>query len=129
MTCMEVAGMKRVLFKILLPALLIALWLDAAYYPSLKDGQLDYFTYWIIAGLPFGIKAMGGIFYPVGFDLQGGVAVLAMNVVLGGLLGGFVLIFRILGIIKEIIEFVVFDIICRDLPVIDLDEEERRWSQ
>ena len=129
MTCMEVAGMKRVLFKILLPALLIALWLDVAYYPSLKDGQLDYFTYWIIAGLPFGIKAIGGIFYSVGFDLQGGVAVLAMNVVLGGLLGGFVLIFRILGIIKEIIEFIVFDIICRDLPVIDLDEEERRWSQ
>ena len=126
MTCMEVAGMKRVLFKILLPALLIALWLDVAYYPSLKDGQLDYFTYWIIARLPFGIKAIGGIFYPVGFDLQGGVAVLAMNVVLGGLLGGFVLIFRMLCIIKEIIEFIVFDIICRDLPVIDLDEEERR---
>lgn len=84
MTCMEVAGIKRVLFKILLPALLIALWLNVAYYPSLKDGQLDYFTYWIIAGLPFGIKAIGGIFYPVGFDLQGGVAVLAMNVVLGG---------------------------------------------
>ena len=91
MTCMEVAGMKRVLFKILLPALLIAFWMDVAYYPSLKDGQLDYFTYWIIAGLPFGIKAIGGIFYPVGFDLQGGIAVLAMNVVLGGLVGGFVL--------------------------------------
>lgn len=129
MTCMEVAGMKRVLFKILLPALLISFWMDVAYYPSLKDGQLDYFTYWIIAGLPFGIKAIGGIFYPVGFDLQGGIAVLAMNVVLGGLLGGFVLIFRMFCIIKEIIEFIVFDIICRDLPVIDLDEEERRWSQ
>lgn len=112
--------MKKVLFKILLPTLFIVFWLNVAYHPCLVDGKLDWYRFWIFAGLPFGIKAMGGVFYPVGFDLQGGIFVLALNVILGGLIGGFALIIRIIKIILAIIDVIVFDLCCRDLEVIEI---------
>lgn len=122
MISMEVECMRRVLFKILLPAILIALWMNVTYYACVKDGQLDYFMYWLITGCPFGIKAIGGFLYPVGFDISGGLGVLALNLVLGGIVGGVVLIFKILGIGVEVIKFFIFDVFGRTLPVIDLDE-------
>ena len=122
MICTEVDGMRRLIFKVFLPVIFIAVWLNISYYPCLgENGQLDTFKFLLIAGLPFGIKAMGGIFYPVGFDLQGGIVVLALNLILGGIIGVFALAFTILGIIKELIEFVIFDVLLRNAEVIDLD--------
>lgn len=113
--------MKRLVFKIIVPIILIAIWMNVAYYPCLKDGQLDLFMYWLIVGCPFGIKALGVIFYPVGFDLSGGVFVLGLNIILGGLIGGFVLIFKMIGIVIEVIKFFLFDVMRIFIPVVKVD--------
>lgn len=119
MIYMEVAGMSRIVFKIIVPILLMAMWLDVAYYVCLTDGQLDWTRFVIVAGLPYGIKAMGGILYPVGFDLQGGIMVLALNLFLGAFLGVFALVIRIFKILWEIGDILLFDVILRKLPRVD----------
>lgn len=111
--------MSRVIFKIIIPIVLMALWMDVAYYACLDNGTLDVAKFWIVAGLPYGMKAMGGILFPVGFSLQGGILILALNIALGGLLGGFALAFRIIKILGEILDIMLFDVIFRKLPVID----------
>ena len=113
------AGMSRIVFKIIVPILLMAMWLDVSYYACLTDGQLDWTSFIIVAGLPYGIKAMGGILYPVGFDLQGGIMVLALNLFLGAFLGVFALAIRILKILWEIGDILLFDVILRKLPRVD----------
>lgn len=115
----EESGMSRIIFKIILPIAIMALWMDVAYYACLDNGNFDFMKFWIVAGLPYGIKAMGGILYPVGFDLQGGILILALNIILGAVLGGFALAFKILAIIGEIVNILLFDVILRKLPVID----------
>lgn len=111
--------MSRVIFKIIIPIVIMALWMDVAYYACLDNGSLDFMKFWLFAGLPYGIKAMGGILFPVGFSLQGGIMILALNLILGGLIGGFALAFRILRILGEILDILLFDVIFRKLPVID----------
>lgn len=111
--------MSRIIFKKILPILIMALWMDVAYYACIDNGTLNFMKFWIIAGLPYGIKAMGGILYPVGFDLQGGILILALNVILGAMIGGFALAFRILTIIGEIMNIILFDVLFRKLTVID----------
>lgn len=111
--------MSRVIFKIIIPIVIMTLWMDVAYYACLDNGTLDFMKFWVVAGLPYGIKAMGGILFPIGFGLQGGILVLALNLALGGLLGVFALAFRIIRILGEILDILLFDVIFRKLPVID----------
>ena len=111
--------MSRIVFKIMVPILLMVMWLDVSYYACLTDGQLDWPQFIIVSGLPYGIEAMGGILYPVGFDLQGGIMVLALNLFLGAFLGVFALAIRILKILWEIGDILLFDVILRKLPRVD----------
>jgi hypothetical protein len=59
-----------------------------------KDGVKDFLLIWIACGVPFGIRKMF-MLIPIGFDLSGTVGVLALNLVLGGLIGGVILIWRL----------------------------------
>lgn len=106
MICMEVDGMKRVLFKILIPAVVIAGWLITCYPVCRKPGGFDLFLYWILAGFPFGIRKMCVLLIPRNFGIAGGVGVLASNGIVGGLIGGFVVIWKVLGIAAEMFRLV-----------------------
>ena len=57
----------------------------------MKDGELDYVWLWILCGLPFGIHRMCVWIVP-----GGGAALFALNFIIGGLIGGFVLVWRLL---------------------------------
>lgn len=61
-----------------------------------KDGHIDYFILWICIGFPFGIRHMFLWLVPRGFDLAGTVGVFALNIVLGGLIGGLAFCFQII---------------------------------
>lgn len=104
MTCMEVDGVKRVLFKIVFPAILIALWLTVCYPVCKKAEGFDWFLFWIMAGCPFGIRRMCMWLVPVNFDIGGSIGVLALNCIIGGLIGGVVLIVKIISIPVEIVK-------------------------
>ena len=99
--------MKRVLSKVILPALAIGLWVLICYPVCNKAEGFDFFLFWILAGFPFGIRKMCMILIPKNFDIAGSMGVLAFNAVVGGLIGGVVLIVKIIGIVVELVKIIV----------------------
>lgn len=92
--------MRKVLFKIILLVFLIALWMITCYPVCNKAEGFDLFLYWIMVGFPFGIHRMCLWFVPRNFGIGGSIGVFALNCIIGGLIGGFMLvgtIFRIAG--------------------------------
>lgn len=106
MICMEEVGMKRALCKVFLPSAVIAVWLLTCYPVCNKTEGFDYFLYWILAGCPFGIHRMYLWLIPKNFGIGGSMGVLALDCIIGGLVGGVVLIFKIIGIVMEFIRIV-----------------------
>lgn len=95
--------MKTFLKEVLLP-LLIALCLAAFFKPVyMADGVCDYFLMWLCVGFPFGIRRMCLWLVPFGYDISGTVGIFALNIIIGGLIGGLALIVGLLlGIIHTI---------------------------
>lgn len=60
-----------------------------------KDGITDYFTLWLLCGLSFGIHRMFLWIIPGGRSFGGSIAVFALNILFGAIIGGIVLIWRL----------------------------------
>lgn len=67
MICTEVAGMKRILVKIVLPVSLLAVWMITCYPICRKAEGFDFFLYWVLVGCPYGIRKMCMILIPKKF--------------------------------------------------------------
>jgi len=50
--------MKRVLFKIIVPVLILGLWMLMCYLVCQQENGFDYFIFWIMVGFPYGIRKM-----------------------------------------------------------------------
>ena len=98
--------MKRVLFKVIVPAVIIAVWMLTCYPVCNRAEGFDCFLYWIIVGCPFGIRRMCLWLISKNFSISGSIGVLALNCIIGGLIGGVVLIFKIIGIAGELISII-----------------------
>ena len=61
----------------------------------MKDGELDYVWPWILCGLPFGLHRMCLWIVPGGGSFGGGIALFALNFIIGGVIGGFILVWRL----------------------------------
>ena len=106
MICMGEAGMKRVLFKVILPLAFIVVWLDMCYWICLGDNGMNWFQFWIMVGFPYGIRKMCMFFIPKNFGIAGSIGVLAFNGVIGGLIGGIIVIARMIAVFVEIIKII-----------------------
>lgn len=53
-----------------------------------KNGETEYFYVWLCCGIPFGIRRMFVWLVPHGYDLGGSVGIIAVNFIIGGLIGG-----------------------------------------
>ncbi len=62
----------------------------------MKGDEMDYVWLWILCGLPFGIHRMRLWVMPGGSSFGGGIAVFALSFILGGVIGGFVLVWRLI---------------------------------
>lgn len=62
----------------------------------IKDGTVDYLWLWILCGLPFGLHRMCFWVVPSGNSMGGGVALFALNFVIGGIIGGAILVWRLI---------------------------------
>ena len=60
-----------------------------------KDGVTNYFYVWLCCGIPFGIRRMFVWLVPHGYDIAGTVGIIALNFILGGIIGGVILIWRL----------------------------------
>ena len=103
----EGEDVKTFLKEVLLP-LLIALCLAAFFKPVyMADGVCDYFLLWLCVGFPFGIRRMCLWLVPFGYGISGTVGIFALNIIIGGLIGGLALIVGLLlGIIHTIREII-----------------------
>ena len=106
MICMGEAGMKRVLFKIIVPVLILVLWILMCYPVCQQENGFDYFLFWIMVGFPYGIRKMCMFFIPKNFGIAGNIGILALNCVIGGVIGGGIIIIKITSIFIEILNFV-----------------------
>ena len=94
-------------YQSLLPitlAFCLASFLKPIYMP---DGVCDYFLMWICVGLPFGIRRMCLWLVPSGYGISGSVGIFALNLIIGGLIGGLAFfIGLLLGVIHTIREII-----------------------
>ena len=104
MICLEVAGMKKVLFKIIIPLVTLGVWALTCYPVCNKAGGFDYFLYWILVGCPYGIRKICMFLVPKNFRIAGSIGILALNCIVGGLIGGIIVLVRIIVIFTEIIK-------------------------
>lgn len=98
--------MKRIcifLIEVALPTLIAAMLLLVFHPVYRTDGQLNYLLLWVCVGFPFGIRRMFLWLVPHQFDLAGTVGVFALDLLLGGIIGGFVLLIQVVkGIIHTV---------------------------
>ena len=86
--------MKEFLKKTVIPVV-VALFLFSMFSRIFtENGAPDYFLIWLACGVPFGIGKMFTLI-PIGFGISGTVGVVALNLVLGGLIGGVILIWKL----------------------------------
>lgn len=86
--------MKDFLKKTVLPVI-AAFFLYSIFSRIFVDnGTKDYFLIWLACGVPFGIGKMFTLI-PIGFGISGTVGVFALNHVLGGLIGGVILMWKL----------------------------------
>lgn len=106
MICTEVAGMKKALFKIIIQVCVLVLWMITCYPVCNKADGFDYFLYWILVGCPYGIRKMCMFLVPKNFGIAGSMGILALNCIVGGLIGGIIVVVRIIVIFTEIIKVI-----------------------
>ena len=99
--------MKNLMTKIILPTIFIFLWLAVCYPICNRPEGFNYFMFWIIAGMPFGIRFMCLKLIPKGYGLTGTIGVFALNAVIGGLIGGAMMMFAIVKVFMNIIKIVL----------------------
>ena len=83
---------KKSVIPVVSVALLVCIFKSAC----MKDGAVDYLWLWILCGLPFGLHGMCLWFVPGGGSMGGGVALFALNFIIGGIIGGLVLGWRLI---------------------------------
>lgn len=95
---MEVVNVKAGQFmkKVVFPVIAV-IGLSTLFYPLCVDNEVcDYLKLWIFTGIPFGIHRMFVWLVPRRLDIGGTVGVFAFNLLVGGVIGGVILIWRLL---------------------------------
>ncbi len=94
---------KRFTVSVLLPiviATVFALLFKTVY--TSPEG-INYLLMWICIGIPFGIHRMCIWLVPTKFDVAGTIGVMAVNIIVGGIIGGFAFVFQVLkGTVQKV---------------------------
>ena len=99
--------MKSIITKILLPLIVIVLWLAVCIPIATRPDGFNYFLFWVIAGIPFGIRWMFFKLMPKGYGISGTVGAFALNVIAGGIIGGAMLMSAIVKIFLNIVKMIM----------------------
>ena len=87
--------LKTFLRKTVLPIVAAVLLFLIFRSACMQNGELNYVWLWILCGLPFGLHRMCLWIVPGGRSLGSGIALFALNFIIGGVIGGFVLAWRL----------------------------------
>ena len=70
-----------------------------------QNGMIDLPLAWILIGIPFGIRQVGLWLLPKHRDLSGTLGVFVLSLLLGGVIGGFVLVYRVgAGLVRTMVD-------------------------
>lgn len=89
---------KKLLQYLVAPAAVITavmFFCQPLYYPA--GGKPDYILMLLLIGIPFGIHRMFVWFIPKGYDLGGTVGIIMFDILVGGIIGVFVLTWKIIA--------------------------------
>ena len=89
-------AVRQFIFKSIIPVTAAVLLFFIFRSACIKDGSVDYFLLWLLCGLPFGIHRMFLWIIPGGRSFGGSIAVFALNLLIGAVIGGIVLVWRLL---------------------------------
>lgn len=93
-----------------------------------EDGQTNYFYVWLCCGIPFGIRRMFVWLVPHGYDIAGTVGIIALNFILGGIIGGVILIWRLV-VAAWYIPLTIYRLLTTDkgaTPQINMEKLQRK---
>lgn len=107
--CRLEEGMKVSEFvKCVIIPVVSALFLSALFRPvCMENGECDYLKLWLFMGVPFGICRMFFWIIPKGYDIGGTVEILFINVLVGGVIGGIVLVWRLIAAVAYLVKTVI----------------------
>ena len=94
--------MKRILCKVILPGMFIWVVAIVCFPVCMKEEGFDFFQFWILTGFLFGFQKMSMVLIPKNYGIGGSLGVLALNCIVGGIIGGFVLCYMIIKIFAEL---------------------------
>lgn len=82
--------------KYVIVPILEAFLLTALFRPfCIANGECDYLKLWFLSGIPFGIQRMYLWIIPKNYDIGGSMGIIAINLLVGGVIGGLVLVWRL----------------------------------
>lgn len=90
-----VSGMDF-LKKVVLPVGLVGMLLIFFRPLYMAGGELNYFYLWLLVGIPFGMRRMCLWVVPINHDMTAMAGVFALNLIVGGLIGGVVVVVQLL---------------------------------
>ena len=99
--------MKSIITKTILPLIAIGLWLAVCIPIASRPEGFNYFMFWVIAGIPFGIRYMFFKLMPKGYGISGTIGAIALNIIIGGIIGGVMLMIRIVAISIETVKMLI----------------------
>ena len=82
--------------KVILPITLIGILLLLFKPIYMVGGKVDIFYLWLAVGIPFGMQKMFVWLIPRNHDIGTSIGIIAVNFIVGGLIGGVVAVIRVL---------------------------------
>ena len=83
--------LKRVVVPVVSVVFLVAMFRRLC----MEDGVWEYLKLWIIVGIPLGIHRMFFWIIPRGYGLGGTLGIWTLNLLVGGVIGGVVVVWRL----------------------------------
>ena len=97
MICMEEVGamVKEIWKKVIWPVMAV-LFLAVVFRPlCIAEGGIDYWKLLFLMGIPFGAQKMFVWLIPSGYGIGETVGIFALNLLVGGVIGSFILVWRL----------------------------------
>ena len=111
---------KELLLKVLFPVMTVWL-LMILFLPICRaNGETDLFLLWVLVGFPFGVGKMIVWLIPKNYGIAGTVGVFALGCLISGLVGGVVVVWKLMNAIMTLVRSLVsllrhFATKCREL--------------
>lgn len=87
---------KDFMKKVILPVVVALILLSILVPVCTENGVCDWRKLLLFAGIPFGIHKMFFLLVPRGFDIGGTVGIIVFSLLIGGVIGSVILLWRLL---------------------------------